>query len=129
MYFIFAPTAGHLAVMSVEPNPEPTGEEDQEIVKPVTYGVPDAEFWDRLDNGDFEKYRLVMEEENPARLIRARAFVGPLRSQKEAILKAGFTNEELVSARPTAVEAGKRVAEIKVYPKAKTLADIAAIER
>ena len=76
---------------------------------PVTWPIPDAEFWAWLDKGDGLKYREAMEAENPDRLKRARAFVGRLRSEKQCLTTAGYTRATLASDRP--------VGKIEIEPK------------
>jgi len=85
MIAIFRPIAGHLALH----------DED----KPLTYALPDAEFWLWLRNSGTEA---LLEAQDPARMERVRKNgVGVLHNHKEMLIKAGFaTLEECKSKRP-----------------------------
>ena len=91
MKHIIRPCAGNLALM-----------DDATL---VTYGSPDAEFWEWLhSSGNYD----AMTIENPARMARVEANgVGCLRNEKEALLEQGFTIAEIVSKRPIGAGPGQ----------------------
>jgi hypothetical protein len=106
MIFVARPTPGTLCL--IDSDVEPAG--------PLTYAVPDAEFWAWLDKGEGKPYLAKMTEQNADRLRRARLFVGVLRSEKAILTDAGFTRSTLASKRPPAV-AGVRPTLITAAPK------------
>jgi hypothetical protein len=86
MRYIVRPIDGYLMLIDTEDGP-------------LTYALPDAEFWTWLNSSGTEA---ELEGGNPERMVRVRKNgVGTLTCNKQQLIDAGFaTRAETVSKRP-----------------------------